>query len=63
MENNRDKRESKMAMDVAAYFENVVLTFLLVITFFFLILSFLYLMYGKEEKSSTATTPKTKTSQ
>jgi hypothetical protein len=51
-----------MAMDVAAYFENVVLTFLLVITFFFLILSFLYMMYGREEKSSTSTTPKTKTS-
>ena len=51
-----------MAMDVAAYFENVILTFLLVITFFFLILSFLYMMYGREEKSSASTTPKTKTS-
>ena len=52
-----------MAMDTATFFENVVLTFILVITFIFLILAFLYLMYGKEEKQTTAATaPKTKTS-
>ncbi|HKZ93279.1 MAG TPA: hypothetical protein VJ249_01695 [Candidatus Bathyarchaeia archaeon] len=51
-----------MAMEIGAFFENVVLTFLLVITFFFLVLVFLYMIFGKEEKTATATTPKTKTS-
>jgi len=52
-----------MAMDTAAFFENVILTFILVVTFIFLILAFLYMMYGKEEKHTTTTaTPKTKIS-
>lgn len=52
-----------MALDVGAYFENVVLTFLLVVTFLVLVLAFLYMMYGKEEKTAATTTtaPKTKT--
>ena len=50
-----------MAMDVAAFFENVVITFLLVITLFFLILAFLYMIYGREE-AAPAGAPKTKTS-
>lgn len=47
-----------MALDAGAYFENVVITFLIVLTFFILILAFLYMIYGKEEKSATAATPK-----
>jgi hypothetical protein len=49
-----------MAMEIGAFFENVVVTLLLVITFFFLILSFLYMIYGREERGSTTTAPKTK---
>lgn len=52
-----------MVLDVGAYFENVVLTFILVVTFIVLILAFLYMIYGREETTAaTATTaPKTKT--
>jgi len=50
-----------MAMEIGAFFENVIVTFILVVTFFFLVLAFLYMMYGKEEKRTTrATAPKTK---
>jgi len=51
-----------MAMDVGAFYTNVVITLIIVITFFFLILSFLYLIYGKEERATTAEkgTPKTR---
>jgi preprotein translocase subunit SecG len=50
-------------MEIGAFFENVIVTFILVITFFFLVLAFLYMIYGREEKQSTGTTaPKTKTS-
>lgn len=53
-----------MALSEVAFFENVVLTFLLVITFFFLILAFLYMIYGREEAAPAGApkTPKTKTS-
>ncbi len=48
-------------MEIGAFFENVIVTFILVITFFFLVLAFLYMIYGREEKQSTGTTtPKTK---
>jgi len=43
-----------MAMDVGAFYENVIVTFILVVIFFFLILAFLYMMYGREEKTITA---------
>ena len=51
-----------MAMDVGAFYGNVIITLIIVVTFFFLILSFLYLIYGKEERSATPErgTPKTK---
>jgi len=51
-----------MAMDVGAFYENVIITFILVVIFFFLILAFLYMMYGKEERTPTAEkgTPKTR---
>jgi len=42
-----------MAMDVGAFYENVVVTFILVVIFFFLILAFLYMMYGREERTAT----------
>jgi len=48
-----------MAMDPGAYFENVVITFLVVISFFIIVLTFLYMVYGKEEAPAT-TTPKPK---
>jgi len=51
-----------MAMEVGAFYENVIITLIIVVTFFFLILAFLYLIYGKEERA-TATergTPKTR---
>jgi preprotein translocase subunit SecG len=52
-----------MAMDAGAFFENVLVTFIIVVTFLFLILAFLYMIYGREEKQTTAaTSPKTKTS-
>ena len=51
-----------MALDAGAYFENVVLTFILVVTFIVLVLAFLYMIYGKSETpAATAATPKTKT--
>jgi len=50
-----------MAMEIGAFFENVIVTFILVITFFFLVLAFLYMIYGREDKQATGTTaPKTK---
>ncbi len=51
-----------MAMEVGAFYENVIITFILVVIFFFLILAFLYMMYGKEERTPTAEkgTPKTR---
>jgi hypothetical protein len=36
-----------MAMEIGAFFENVIVTFILVVTFFFLVLVFLYIIYGK----------------
>lgn len=42
-----------MAMEVGAYFENVIITFLMVVTFFILILAFLYMIYGREEAPAT----------
>jgi len=52
-----------MAMEIGAFFENVIITFVLVITFIILILIFLYMIYGKEETTPTTpkTEPKTKT--
>ncbi len=51
-----------MAMPTGAFFESVIVTFILVVTFFFLVLAFLYMIYGKEEKQVAAKPPKTKTS-
>jgi len=51
-----------MAMEIGAFFENVIVTFILVVTFFFLVLAFIYMIYGKEEKKATTKAPKTKTS-
>jgi len=51
-----------MAMEIGAFFENVVLTFVLVVTFFFLVLAFLYMIFGKEERAGAATKPATRTS-
>jgi preprotein translocase subunit SecG len=52
-----------MAMETGAFFENVLVTFILVVTFFFLVLAFLYMIYGREEKQATTTTaPRTKIS-
>jgi len=48
-----------MAMDIAVYFENVVITFLTVVTFLVLILVFLYMIYGREETTAATTAPKT----
>jgi len=50
-----------MAMDIGAYFENVLMTFLTVVTFLILILAFLYMVYGREETTATTTAPKPKT--
>jgi len=51
-----------MAMDIGAYFENVLITFLIVVTFLTLILVFLYMIYGREETgAATTTAPKPKT--
>ena len=53
-----------MAMEIGAFFENVIITFILVITFIILVLAFLYMIYGREETAGTTTTapaPKTKT--
>jgi len=47
-----------MAIDSGTYFTTVVMTALTVITFFILILAFLYMIWGREEKSSTETKPK-----
>jgi len=51
-----------MAMEIGAFFENVIVTFILVVTFLFLVLAFLYMMYGKEGKQATAKAPRTKAS-
>ena len=51
-----------MAMEIGAFFENVIVTFILVVTFLFLVLAFLYMMYGKEKQTTTAKAPKTKAS-
>ena len=49
-----------MAMGIGAFFENVVVTFIIVITFIVLVLIFLYMIYGKEETTATtAAKPKT----
>jgi len=49
-----------MAMDTISYFENVLITFLIVVTFIILALAFLYMIYGREEVPATATSrPKT----
>jgi len=42
--------------DIGAFYENVVITFLIVITFLVLILAFLYMIWGREEKPTTTTT-------
>jgi len=49
-----------MAMDIGIYFENVFLTFLIVVTFFILILAFLYMIYGRQETTTTSTATKPK---
>jgi len=49
-----------MAIEIGAYFENVVVTFIIVVTFLVLVLAFLYMIYGREETTATTTTPKQK---
>ncbi len=39
-------------MDPGAYFETVVITVLMSLTFIALLLAFLYLLYGKEETAA-----------
>jgi len=39
-------------MDPGAYFETVVITVLMALTFIALLLAFLYLLYGKEETTA-----------
>jgi len=39
-------------MDPGAYFETVVITVLMALTFITLLLAFLYLLYGKEETTA-----------
>jgi len=48
-------RDKIMSTNVQAYFENVIITLLMVITFFILILAFLYVIYGKKEAAATPT--------
>ena len=47
-----------MAMDIGAYFENVITTLVIVVTFLILVLAFLYMIYGREETTAAPTTPK-----
>lgn len=52
-----------MAMTTGFFFENIIITLLIVITLFILILAFLYMIYGKRETGTASTetkTPKTK---
>jgi len=42
-----------MAMDIGAYFDNVVITFIIVVSFFIIILAFLYMIYGREAPAPT----------
>ena len=53
-----------MAMTTGFFFQNVVITVLIVITLFVLILAFLYMVYGRRETTTETTaepkTPKTK---
>jgi len=39
-------------MDPGAYFETVVITILMALTFIALLLAFLYLLYGREETTA-----------
>lgn len=39
-------------MDPGAYFETVVITILMALTFIALLLAFLYLLYGREETAA-----------
>ena len=39
-------------MDPGAYFETVIITVLMALTFIALLLAFLYLLYGREETSA-----------
>jgi len=48
-----------LAIDPGTYFTSVVITVLTVMTFFILILIFLYMIWGREETTSTETKPKT----
>ena len=50
-----------MAMEIGVFFENVIVTFIIVVTFIILVLAFLYMIYGREETTTTAPAPKTKT--
>lgn len=51
--------ESEFSMDVATFYETVLVTILMVITFFVLILAFLYMIYAREE-APAAEKPKPK---
>lgn len=42
-------------MDPGAYFETVVITLLLVLTFLTIVLAFIYMIFGKEEAPKTQT--------
>lgn len=45
--------ESELSMDVGTFYETVLVTVLMVITFFVLILTFLYMIYAREEAPAT----------
>lgn len=53
-----------MAMTEGFFFQNVIITLLIVLTLFVLILTFLYMIYGRRETTTTGSTesktPKTK---
>jgi len=51
-----------MAIDPGAYFGNIVMTVLTVLTFFILVLAFLYMIWGREETAQTQTKAQAKPS-
>jgi TM2 domain-containing membrane protein YozV len=50
-----------MAMTEGFFFQNVIITLLIVITLFILILAFLYMIYGRGEATATAGGAESKT--
>lgn len=46
-------KESEFSMDVAIFYETVIVTILMVTTFFIIILAFLYMIFAREEAPPT----------